>query len=146
MPSFKSNNFDQNGLKIKLFLQQNFERWGKTHTPETASQPLRISCYELDAEHPTRLALSDVEPRFQKLLKRNGDKCLIKLLFFFGNYSVGSQLFLRIGFLYEFGWQKKIVKKHCFSEIRSGLKIPDFLHIASAFCIQRQKTAEADAK
>ena len=27
----------------------------------------------LDAEYPLRLALSDVEPRFQKLLKRNGD-------------------------------------------------------------------------
>ena len=26
------------------------------------------------------------------------------------------------------------------------LKIPDFLHIARAFCIQRQKTAETDAK
>ena len=26
------------------------------------------------------------------------------------------------------------------------LKIPDFLHIAPAFCMQRQKTAEADAK
>ena len=64
----------------------------------------------------------------------------------FCNYLVGSQLFLRIGFLYEFGSQKKMVKKHCFSEIRSDLKIPDFLHIASAFCIQRQKTTEADAK
>ena len=30
-----------------------------------------------------RLALSDVEPRLQKLLKRNGNKCLIKLLLFF---------------------------------------------------------------
>ena len=26
------------------------------------------------------------------------------------------------------------------------LKTPDFLHIAPAFCMQRQKTAEADAK
>ena len=26
------------------------------------------------------------------------------------------------------------------------LKIPDFLDIALAFCMQRQKTAEADAK
>ena len=26
------------------------------------------------------------------------------------------------------------------------LKIPDFSHIAPAFCMQRQKTAEADAK
>ena len=26
------------------------------------------------------------------------------------------------------------------------LKIPDFLHLAPAFCVQRQKTAEADAK
>ena len=30
-----------------------------------------------------------------------------------------------------------------FSWIRSGLKIPDFLHIAPAFCMQRQKIAEA---
>ena len=29
-----------------------------------------------------RLALSDVESRFQKLLKRNGDKCEIKVLLF----------------------------------------------------------------
>ena len=28
----------------------------------------------------------------------------------------------------------------------SELKIPDFLHIEPAFCTQRQKTAEADAK
>ena len=28
--------------------------------------------------------------------------------------------------------------------LRSGLKIPDFSHIAAAFCMQRQKTAEAD--
>ena len=87
MPSFKSTeiNFDQNRPKIKLFLQKNFERWGLLpHTPEIAPQPLRISCYELDAEHaiPMRLAFSDVEPPFQKLLKRNGNKCLIKLLFF----------------------------------------------------------------
>ena len=33
-----------------------------------------------------------------------------------------------------------------FSWIRSGLKTPDFSHIAPAFCMQRQKTAEADAK
>ena len=82
-----------------------------------------------------RLALSEVEPRFQKLLKRNGNKCLIKLLFFlmfFCNYLFGSQLFLRIGLLFEFGSQKKMIKKRCFSEIRSGLKIPDFSHIASA--------------
>ena len=26
------------------------------------------------------------------------------------------------------------------------LKIPDFLHIAPAFCMQRQKTAEAEVK
>ena len=33
-----------------------------------------------------------------------------------------------------------------FSWIRSGLKIPDFLHIAPAFCMPRQKIAEAEAK
>ena len=82
MPIFNStgNNFDQNRPKTKLFLQKTFER---CHTPETATQPLRISCYKHDAEHAMRLALGDVEPRFQKLLKRNGNKCLIKLLFFF---------------------------------------------------------------
>ena len=32
------------------------------------------------------------------------------------------------------------------SLIRSGSKIPDCLHIAPAFCKQRQKTAEADTK
>ena len=26
------------------------------------------------------------------------------------------------------------------------LKIPDFLHIAQGFCMQKKKTAEADAK
>ena len=52
MPSFKSINFDQDRPKIKLFLQQNFEHWKQSsqYTPETASQPLRIYCYELDAE------------------------------------------------------------------------------------------------
>ena len=52
MPSFKGINFDQNRPKIKLFLQQNFERWRQSlqYTPEAARQPLRISCYELDAE------------------------------------------------------------------------------------------------
>ena len=52
MPSFISINFDQNRPKIKLFLQQNFEHWRQSpqYTPETAPQPLRISCYELDAE------------------------------------------------------------------------------------------------
>ena len=87
MPSFKSTgiNFDQNRPKIKLFLQKIFERWElRPHTPEIAPEPLRISSYELDAEHAMRLALSDVEPRFQKLLKRNGNECLRKLLFFFG--------------------------------------------------------------
>ena len=79
MPSFKSINFDQNRPKIKLFLQQNFERWGQSpHTSKTAPQPFQISFYELNAEHPMRFASSDVEPRFQKLLKRNGNKCLIK--------------------------------------------------------------------
>ena len=29
---------------------------------------------------------------------------------------------------------------------RSGLKIPDFSHIVPVFCMQSQKTAEADAK
>ena len=33
-----------------------------------------------------------------------------------------------------------------FSGIRSGLKISDFSHIALAFCMQKQKTAEAVAK
>ena len=33
-----------------------------------------------------------------------------------------------------------------FSCIRSVLKIPGFVHIAPAFSMQRQKTAEADAK
>ena len=33
-----------------------------------------------------------------------------------------------------------------FSWICSGLKIPDFLHIVPAFCMQRQKIAEAEAK
>ena len=52
MPSFKSINFDQNTPKIKLFLQQNFgrRRQSPQYTPETDPQPVRISCYELDAE------------------------------------------------------------------------------------------------
>ena len=86
MPSFKSTgiNFDQNRPKIKLFLQKIFKRWGlSSHTPEIAPQPLRISCNEFDAKHAIRLALSDVEPQFQKLLKRNGNKCLMKPCFFF---------------------------------------------------------------
>ena len=33
-----------------------------------------------------------------------------------------------------------------FSWMRSNLKIPVFLRIAPAYCMQRQKTAEADAK
>ena len=33
-----------------------------------------------------------------------------------------------------------------FSRIRGGLEIPDFSRIAPAFCMQRQKTVEADAK
>ena len=33
-----------------------------------------------------------------------------------------------------------------FSRIRSDLKIPDFLHIAPAFCMQRQKTVKPEAK
>ena len=85
MPSFKSTgiNFDQNWPKIKLFLPKIFERWWlRPHTSEIAPQPLRILCFELDAEHAMRLALSELEPRFQKLLKRNGNKCLIKLLCF----------------------------------------------------------------
>ena len=97
MPSFKSTeiNFDQNRPKIKLFLQKNLERLElHSHIPEIT----------LILHSHTRLALSDVEPRFQKLLKRNGNKCLIKLLFFcFCNYLVGSQLFLQTAFLSEFG-------------------------------------------
>ena len=52
MPSSKSINFDQNRPKIKLFLQQNFERWRQSsqYTLEIAPKPLRITCYELDAE------------------------------------------------------------------------------------------------
>ena len=33
-----------------------------------------------------------------------------------------------------------------FSWIRSDLKITGFLHFTPAFCMQRQKTAEPDAK
>ena len=60
-----------------------------------------------------RVTLSDVAPRFQKQLKRNGNKCcLIKFLSFcFCNYLVESQLFLQ-WFLREFGSQKKMVEKH----------------------------------
>ena len=43
---------------------------------------------------------------------------------------------------------KKLERKQLrhFSWIRSDLKIPEFSHIAPAFSMQRQKTAEADAK
>ena len=30
--------------------------------------------------------------------------------------------------------------------MRNGLKISDFSHIVAAFCMQKQKTAEANAK
>ena len=53
MPIFKNTsiNFDQNRPKIKLFLQKIFERLGlRPHTPKQTPQPLRISCYELEAE------------------------------------------------------------------------------------------------
>ena len=70
----------------------------------------------LGEEHPMRLALSDVESRFQKLLKQNGEKrCEIKVLLFcvlfFCDYLVGSQLFLQIACLNEFGSQKKMIEK-----------------------------------
>ena len=43
----------------------------------------------LGIEHPMPLALSDVEPPFQKLLKRNGDKyCVIKVQRFVFSFFV----------------------------------------------------------
>ena len=81
MPRFKSINFYQNRAKFNLFLQNVFERWGlcpQAPVPSAAealppdprnSLPLmRISTCAPDAQHPMRLALSDVEPPFQKLL------------------------------------------------------------------------------
>ena len=85
-------------------------------TAQTNPQPLQISCYKPDAKYPMLLALSDVEPRFQKLLKRKVNKCWVsKFPFFFSfcSYLDGSQLFLQIGFLHEFGSQKKMIEKHC---------------------------------
>ena len=61
---FKKINFDQTRPKIKLFSKKFLSAGG------SAPQPLQISCYHPDAEHPMPLALSDVEPQFQKLLKR----------------------------------------------------------------------------
>ena len=39
-------------------------------------------------------------------------------------------------------FERKLLRH--FSGIRSGLKIPDFFAHSPAFCMQRQKTAEAD--
>ena len=74
----------------------------------------------LGEEHPMRLALSDVESRFGKLLKRNGDKCCeIKVLLFcalfFCNYLVRPQLLLHIACLNEFGLQKKWLRNTALS-------------------------------
>ena len=84
MPCFKSNNFDQNRPKIKLF--------GKTFLSAggLAPRPLKqhpnhcgFLATSLMQSHPMRLALSDVEPQFQKMLKRNVNKCcVIKFVFF----------------------------------------------------------------
>ena len=62
----------------------------------------------LDAEHPMRLALSNVEPRSQKLVEAKWRWFLC-----FCIYLGGSQLFLQMGFLNNFGSQKKKVEKHC---------------------------------
>ena len=62
--------------------------------------------------------------QFKTLLKRNGCKCCVVkvllfmfcfffLIYFFSNYLVGAQLFLKKRFLSEFGSQKKIVEKYC---------------------------------
>ena len=40
---------------------------------------------------------------------------------FFCNYLVGSQLFLQIACLNEFGLQKKMVEKHCVKPLKSQL-------------------------
>ena len=69
MPRFKSCNFYQNRPKIKLILQNIFERWGPAPRPPKCPLLLRIFAHVQNAKHPIRLMLSDAEPQFQKLLK-----------------------------------------------------------------------------
>ena len=63
---------------------------------------------------------------FKNLLKRNGIECCgIKVVFgvfvfiFTTLRILGSQLFLQIGFLIDFGSQKKRVEKRCSKQWRS---------------------------
>ena len=110
MPSYKVLILIKIGLKLSYFCYKILSTGGKAHTPEIAPQPLPISCYELDAEHSMRLALSDVEPRFQKLLKRNGNKYLIKLLFFwccFVTIYLGHNCSCGKGFYSNLGRRRK---------------------------------------
>ena len=69
-----------------------------------------------------RLALSDVEPRFQKLVEAkwrwtllsmsSGISCCLNLVYVCSNL-LGSQLFLQIEFLKDVGSQRKMVEKRC---------------------------------
>ena len=65
------------GLKVVIFAN-NFRALGAPPPYPRNGPLLQICGYKPDAEHPMRLMLSKVEPRFQKLLKRNGNKCVIK--------------------------------------------------------------------
>ena len=70
------------GLKLRYFCKKILSAEGlRPYIPKIPLQPLRISCYEPDAEHPLPLALSDVEPGFQKLLQRNGNKISVFFVF-----------------------------------------------------------------